>query len=101
MRHAPKWTIVAATGIAAAAIATGAAMPAQAQQSGGQQHPAHASCGITLVPTGTSPDLSTVTPAKPKPLDAVPSVCGQSGTTQAAVRITLVPARPEPADPVG
>jgi hypothetical protein len=109
MRHRPKWIIGAATVIAAAAIATGAAVPALAQQSGGQRHPTrttHASCGITLVPTGTSPDLSTVIPAKPHPLRAVPVICGPSGTTGAPVRITpvpitLVPASPVTADPVG
>jgi hypothetical protein len=85
MRHQPKWIIGTATAIAAVAIAAGAAVPALAQQSGGQHHPArttHASCGITLVPTGTGPDLSTVIPAKAHPLRAVPVICGPSGTTR-------------------
>ena len=82
MRRKQKWIIGGATVVAAAAIAAGAAVPALAQQSGGQHHPSHASCGITLVPTGTSPNLSTVIPATPQPLSSVPTFCGEPGTTQ-------------------
>ena len=85
MRHSRrKWIIGGATAIAAAAIAAGAAVPALAQQSGRQHHTSQSSCGITLVPVGGSPDLSSAIPATPQPLSAVPTVCGQSGTTQAA-----------------
>lgn len=95
MRLAKKW-LIGGTIAAATAGAVAGAVPAMAQQSGGQHHrPAvHVSpvCIVSSVPK--------VTTATAVPVSGKPVTVGPTGKTVAPVTVTLIPVPGKPHGPV-
>ena len=94
MRYAPRW-IIGGTIAAAAVAAVTAAVPAMAQQSGGQ----HRSPAAHVSPVCTVPGGPKVIPATAVPIPGKPVIAGSTGKTVAApgaVRIVAAPGNPRP-----
>jgi hypothetical protein len=95
MRPIPKWIPGAAMPIAIGALAAAVAVPAMAQQSGGQHHvpvPRLQAVTTCSVPKGI--------PAQATPVAGQPVIAGATGTTgttgAASITVVPVPGNPKP-----